>query len=216
MCFVPERVAARRRARRGSVAPRLRVRQARRARLAGQPLGGPQDRRLHLDAAGRLTGGARAVRARQPALRAARRASPATPTTCAARSSAPSTATTGSPGSLESRVLVTRAPLPRDRPDQARRAGRPGHRSRRRRGGSPRPSCSTARWPADARMPSAMPTDAASATGCSPQSSETCASACHAADCDRLTPRRGRSSAGRSRRPRRRRKRRSSTTREIW
>ena len=93
-----ERVAARGRARRGPVAPGLRVRQARRARLAGQPLGGAQDGRLHVDAAGRLAGGARAVRARQRAVRAARRSSPATPTTCAARSSAPSTATTGSPG----------------------------------------------------------------------------------------------------------------------
>ena len=93
-----ERVAARRRARRGSVAARLRLRQARRARVAGEPLGGAQDRRLHVDAAGRLAGGPRALRPRQPAVRATRRPRRRTPTTCGARSSAPSTATTASPG----------------------------------------------------------------------------------------------------------------------
>ena len=48
-------------------------------------------------------------------------------------------------GSLESRVLVTRATLPRasTRPSSTRSP--PPRSSRRRRGGSPRPSCSTAR-----------------------------------------------------------------------
>ena len=47
-------------------------------------------------------------------------------------------------GSLESRVLVSARKFPGIDADQARRARRPRRRSSRRRGGSPRPSCSTA------------------------------------------------------------------------
>ena len=93
-----ERVAALRGARGGPDPARPCVRQARRAGLARQSVGGAQDRRLHMDPAGRVRRGAPAVRPRQPALRPPRAASPATPTTCGARSSAPSTPTTSSPG----------------------------------------------------------------------------------------------------------------------
>ena len=81
-------------------------------------------------------------------------------------------------GSLESRVLVTRAPVPRDRSDQARRARRPRASWRRLRGGSPRPNCSTARSTCRRhRAPSRMRRARHPTMGCSPRTSATCVSA---------------------------------------
>ena len=181
VCFVPERVAAGRRTRGRPVTAGLRVRQARGARLAGEPVGGAQDGRLHVDAAGRLARGPGSVRARQRAVRATRQARrprrrPAARDRAHGRQLQPLRRVARVPRAGH------RAPVPRHRPDQAGRAGGPRRSWRSHRDGSPRPNCWTARStsttePKSGRMPRARHP----ASPWSPRTSATCANASHRA-----------------------------------